>query len=143
MQGEDGRVHVVRSRALVNAAGPWVEDVLQHVTNLNSCHSVRLVKGSHVVVPKFWAGSHAYLFQNDDRRVIFANPYEGDLALVGTTDIPYEGRAEDVAIDAPKLSISCAPWAAFCAHRPRPTTLFMPSPVCDLSMTIAPRIHRR
>jgi glycerol-3-phosphate dehydrogenase len=52
------------------------------------------------VVPKFWIGSHAYLFQNDDRRVIFVNPYEGDLALIGTTDIPYEGRAEDVAIDA-------------------------------------------
>jgi glycerol-3-phosphate dehydrogenase len=64
---------------------------------------VRLVKGSHVVVPKFWAGSHAYLFQNDDRRVIFVNPYEGDLALVGTTDIPYEGRAEDVAIDGAEV----------------------------------------
>ena len=103
MQSEDGRVHVVRARALVNAAGPWVEHVLQRVTNLNSSHSVRLVKGSHVVVPKFWAGSHAYLFQNDDRRVIFVNPYEGDLALVGTTDIPYEGRAEDVAIDGAEV----------------------------------------
>ncbi len=92
-------VHVVRARVLVNAAGPWVEDVIQGVTGLNSSHSVRLVKGSHIVVPKFWAGSHAYLFQNDDRRVIFVNPYQGDLALIGTTDIPYGGRAEDVAID--------------------------------------------
>ena len=99
MQSEGGLVHVVRARALVNAAGPWVEDVLQHVTGLNSSHGVRLVKGSHIVVPKFWSGCHAYLLQNDDRRVIFVNPYEGDLALIGTTDIPYEGRAEDVAID--------------------------------------------
>jgi glycerol-3-phosphate dehydrogenase len=99
MQGEDGLAHVARARALVNAAGPWVEDVIQGVTGLSSSHSVRLVKGSHIVVPKFWAGSHAYLFQNDDRRVIFVNPYQGDLALIGTTDIPYEGRAEDVAID--------------------------------------------
>jgi glycerol-3-phosphate dehydrogenase len=99
MQGADGIVHVARARALINAAGPWVEDVLRGVTGLNSSHSVRLVKGSHIVVPKFWAGSHAYLFQNDDRRVIFVNPYQGDLALIGTTDIPYEGRAEDVAID--------------------------------------------
>ena len=99
MQGEDGLAHVARARALVNAAGPWVEDVIQGVTGLNSSHNVRLVKGSHIVVPKFWAGSHAYLFQNDDRRVIFVNPYQGDLALIGTTDIPYEGRAEDVAID--------------------------------------------
>ncbi|MDB5606139.1 MAG: glpD [Bradyrhizobium sp.] len=103
MQGEDGLVHVARARVLVNAAGPWVEDVIQGVTGLNSSHSVRLVKGSHIVVPKFWAGSHAYLFQNDDRRVIFVNPYQGDLALIGTTDIPYEGRAEDVAIDGAEI----------------------------------------
>jgi D-erythritol 1-phosphate dehydrogenase len=69
------------------------------VTGLNSAHSVRLVKGSHLVVPKFWNGQHAYLLQNDDRRVIFVNPYDDDLALIGTTDIPYDGRAEDVAID--------------------------------------------
>ena len=103
MRSEDGLVHVARARALVNAAGPWVEDVLRHVTGLNSSHRVRLVKGSHVVVPKFWAGSHAYLFQNDDRRVIFVNPYEGDLALIGTTDIPYEGRAEDVTINGDEI----------------------------------------
>jgi glycerol-3-phosphate dehydrogenase len=103
MQSEDGLVHVARARVLVNAAGPWVEDVLQCVTGLNSAHRVRLVKGSHIVVPKFWTGSHAYLFQNDDRRVIFVNPYQGDLALIGTTDIPYEGRAEDVAIDGAEI----------------------------------------
>jgi glycerol-3-phosphate dehydrogenase len=61
---------------------------------------VRLVKGSHIVVPKFWSGPQAYLLQNEDRRVIFVNPYEDNLALIGTTDIPYDGRAEDVAIDA-------------------------------------------
>ena len=90
---------VVRARALVNAAGPWVQDVVQGVAGLNSAHSVRLVKGSHIVVPKFWSGPQAYLLQNTDRRVIFVNPYEDDLALIGTTDIPYRGRAEDVAID--------------------------------------------
>jgi glycerol-3-phosphate dehydrogenase len=99
MQGEDGATQMVRARALVNAAGPWVQDVALGVTGLNSAHSVRLVKGSHLVVPKFWNGQHAYLLQNDDRRVIFVNPYDDDLALIGTTDIPYDGRAEDVAID--------------------------------------------
>jgi glycerol-3-phosphate dehydrogenase len=103
MQSGDGLTHVVRARAVVNAAGPWVEDVLRRVTGLNSSHRVRLVKGSHVVVPKFWTGSHAYLFQNDDRRVIFVNPYGSALALIGTTDIPYQGRAEDVAIDADEI----------------------------------------
>jgi glycerol-3-phosphate dehydrogenase len=99
MRGEDGGTNVVQARALVNAAGPWVQDVVQDVAELKSAHNVRLVKGSHIVVPKFWDGPHAYLLQNDDRRVIFVNPYEGDLALIGTTDLPYAGRAEDVAID--------------------------------------------
>jgi glycerol-3-phosphate dehydrogenase len=99
MQGQDGGVHAVRARVLVNAAGPWVQDVVQGVAGLNPSHSARLVKGSHVVVPKFWSGPQAYLLQNDDRRVIFVNPYEDDLALIGTTDIPYDKRAEEVAID--------------------------------------------
>ncbi len=104
LQGEDGEMQVVRSRALVNAAGPWVQDVLRGVAGTNSAHNVRLVKGSHIVVPKFWSGSQAYLLQNTDRRVIFVNPYEGDFALVGTTDIAYGGRAEDVAIDQAEIS---------------------------------------
>ena len=99
MHATDGSAKIVRARALINAAGPWVDDVAKGIAGMNSAHKVRLVKGSHVVVPKFWEGPHAYLLQNDDRRVIFVNPYEEDLALVGTTDIPYDGRAEDVAID--------------------------------------------
>src|SRR4029077_7830982 len=74
-------------------------DVALGVAGLNSPHSVRLVKGSHLGVPKIWSGPHGYLLQNDDRRVIFVNPYGDKLALIGTTDIPYDGRAEDVAID--------------------------------------------
>lgn len=71
------------------------------------------------------------------------NPYEGDLALVGTTDIPYEGRAEDVAIDGTEVQYLLRGLRRFLRTPPRPTTLFMPSPACGLSMTIAPRIRRR
>ncbi len=99
MRAANGELQIVRARALVNAAGPWVQDVVQGVAGLNSAHHVRLVKGSHLVVPKFWSGSQAYLLQNTDRRVIFVNPYESDLALIGTTDIVHNGRAEDVAVD--------------------------------------------
>ncbi|WP_417244105.1 glycerol-3-phosphate dehydrogenase [Celeribacter sp.] len=87
------------AKALVNAAGPWVTDVLTRVAGSNSPRNVRLVKGSHIIVPKFWKGENAYLVQNHDNRVIFINPYERDKALIGTTDIAYEGRAEDVAAD--------------------------------------------
>ena len=93
----------LRARALVNAAGPWVENVINGVVGSNSARKVRLVKGSHIVVGKFWEGPQAYLLQNHDKRVIFVNPYEDDLCLIGTTDIPYDGRPEDVAIDASEI----------------------------------------
>jgi len=92
-----------RARALVNAGGPWVENVLR-AAGANSTKNVRLVKGSHIVTRKFWRGDHAYLLQNADKRVIFVNPYEGDLALIGTTDIPYAGRPEDVAADEDEIA---------------------------------------
>jgi len=98
----DGRTGVkttVRARALINAAGPWVNDIVNRVAGQNSKRNVRLVKGSHIVVPKFWEGRQAYLVQNNDKRVIFINPYQNDLALIGTTDIPYDGRPEDVTAE--------------------------------------------
>ena len=98
-----GAVTKVRARALVNAAGPWVNDIVSRVAGQNSTRNVRLVKGSHIVVPKFWEGRQAYLIQNSDKRVIFVNPYENDLALIGTTDIPYEGRPEEVAAEASEV----------------------------------------
>lgn len=94
----------VMARALVNAGGPWVNDIIGRVTGTNSARAVRLVKGSHIIVPKFWDGAQAYLVQNHDRRVIFINPYEGNLALIGTTDIPYEGPAETVAADEAEIA---------------------------------------
>jgi D-erythritol 1-phosphate dehydrogenase len=99
----DDKETEVQARVLVNAAGPWVNDVIGRVAGMNSAHDVRLVKGSHIIVPKFWDGPQAYLVQNTDKRVIFINPYEDNLALIGTTDIPYEGRAEDVAADASEI----------------------------------------
>jgi glycerol-3-phosphate dehydrogenase len=95
-----GAVATVRARALVNAAGPWVNHVVAEIASCNATRHVRLVKGSHIVVPKFWEGRQAYLIQNHDKRVIFINPYQNDLALIGTTDIPYEGRPEEVCADA-------------------------------------------
>jgi glycerol-3-phosphate dehydrogenase len=94
-----GEKTAFRAKCVVNTAGPWVNDVIGRVAGLNSARSVRLVKGSHIIVPKFWEGRQAYLVQNPDKRVIFINPYQNDLALIGTTDIPYEGRPEDVAPD--------------------------------------------
>ena len=97
LEGDDGE-RVVFAKGLVNAAGPWVEKVLGNVAGVNSRRRVRLVKGSHVIMKRWWQGDHGYVLQNTDKRILFINPYQDDLALVGTTDIPFEGRPEDVTI---------------------------------------------
>ncbi|MFT4185212.1 MAG: glycerol-3-phosphate dehydrogenase [Rhizobium sp.] len=99
----NGNLRTVRARVLVNAAGPWVNDIIGRVAGSNSRRNVRLVKGSHIIVPKFWSGQQAYLVQNHDKRVIFINPYEGDMALIGTTDIPYDGKPEEVKADEQEI----------------------------------------
>jgi glycerol-3-phosphate dehydrogenase len=78
----------VRARAIVNAAGPWVKDVLNQRLGQPSRDAIRLVKGSHIVLPRLYEGEHAFILQNDDRRVVFMIPWEGRFTLVGTTDIP-------------------------------------------------------
>jgi D-erythritol 1-phosphate dehydrogenase len=93
-----GARRTVRAACVVNAAGPWVEQVLQ-IARGSRVRRVRLVKGSHIVAKKFWDGPQAYLLQNTDRRVIFVNPYEGNLCLIGTTDIAHDGRPEDAALE--------------------------------------------
>ncbi|MCM2293264.1 glycerol-3-phosphate dehydrogenase [Allorhizobium sp. BGMRC 0089] len=99
-----GSVRSVKAKAVVNAAGPWVNDIINRVAGSNSRRQVRLVKGSHIIVPKFWSGQQAYLVQNHDKRVIFINPYEGDKALIGTTDIAYDGAPEAVSADEAEIA---------------------------------------
>jgi glycerol-3-phosphate dehydrogenase len=108
----------VRARCVVNAAGPWVEDVLADIEGSSSKRRVRLVKGSHIVTRKFWTGDQAYLLQNDDKRVIFVNPYEGDLALIGTTDIPVTGKPEDAQIDEREINYLLAVLTRYFNHPP-------------------------
>ena len=83
-----GMQRTITTTGIVNAAGPWVTSVLERIEGNQVKGSVRLVKGSHIVVPKVHSQGHAYLFQNDDRRVIFVIPFEGQYSLIGTTDVP-------------------------------------------------------
>jgi len=83
-----GSPRTFHARALINAAGPWVEEVLNIRLGLGGNIKVRLVKGSHIVVPKIYDGDHAYILQQPDRRVVFALPYEEDFTLIGTTEAP-------------------------------------------------------
>ncbi len=87
LQAANGPPHSVRARSVINASGPWVTRFLNAYTPIRAHHTVRLVKGSHIVVPKLFNHEAAYLFQNVDGRVVFAVPYEQHFTLIGTTDI--------------------------------------------------------
>ena len=98
----------IRARALVNAAGPWVSDVLGTVLRANAPARVRLVKGSHIVVPRLVAHDRCYIFQNADNRIFFAIPYERDFTLIGTTDQDFQGDPADVHISEGEIAYLCA-----------------------------------
>ena len=95
---QTGAVRTVTARLVVNAAGPWIDEVLRSAAGTPRAHHVRLVQGSHIVVPKLYDHDRAYIFQNADGRIVFAIPYEGDFTLIGTTDRDYSGDPADVRI---------------------------------------------
>ncbi|MEQ1719121.1 MAG: glycerol-3-phosphate dehydrogenase [Hyphomicrobium sp.] len=99
-----GKRDKVEARVLINASGPWVDDVLNSKAGLNGKPRIRLVKGSHIVVPKVFDHDRAYIFQNDDRRIVFAIPYEGEFTLIGTTDVDYKGDPANVKIEAEEIA---------------------------------------
>ncbi len=102
-----GRQQVV-AKALINAAGPWVGSVHQQMTRSNAPAPVRLVQGSHIVVPRMFEHDRCYIFQNADERIVFAIPFERDFTLIGTTDRDYHGDPGDVAASPEEISYLCA-----------------------------------
>ena len=90
VDGPDG-VQTCRARALVNAGGPWVSGIIRDVAHVETRDSIRLVRGSHIVVPRLYDHGRAYFFQGGDGRIIFAIPYEQDYTLIGTTDQDHQG----------------------------------------------------
>ncbi|MGA9470572.1 MAG: glycerol-3-phosphate dehydrogenase, partial [Candidatus Macondimonas sp.] len=107
LRSADGRCETVQARVLVNSTGPWVGTLLGDVLGLGATHAVRLVKGSHIVVKRLFDHHDAYLFQNPDRRIIFAIPFEGRFTLIGTTDVDYSGDPARAAITAEEIAYLC------------------------------------
>ncbi|MGC9270093.1 glycerol-3-phosphate dehydrogenase [Acidiphilium sp.] len=97
----------VTARAMVNAAGPWVGEVLSAKLGRNTEKTVRMIKGSHIIVRRLFEGAFAFILQNPDQRIVFAIPYEGDFTLIGTTDIPYEGDPSVVDITPDETAYLC------------------------------------
>jgi len=103
----NGKSETVTARALVNAAGPWVGPVAETVIGVEGPSRVRLVKGSHIVVKRLFDHGTAYIFQNSDRRVVFALPYERDFTLIGTTDENFTGDPADAAPSTDEIAYLC------------------------------------
>lgn len=97
----------IRARVLVNAGGPWVEEVLASGTGVNARAKVRLVQGSHIVVRKLYAHDRAYILQNADGRIVFVIPYQDDFTLIGTTDCDYDGDPAKVKATPEEIKYLC------------------------------------
>lgn len=117
---ESGATRRIRARMLVNAAGPWVDQVLAGAVGKNNVHNVRLVQGSHIVVRRKFDDPRAYFFQNPDNRIIFAIPYENDFTLIGTTDRDYTDDPRNVKISEEETAYLCRAASEYFAEPVRP-----------------------
>ena len=106
--GPSQKIRQVTARALVNTAGPWVTEVLSERLGRNLTKQIRNVKGSHIVVPRLFEHPYPYIFQNVDKRIVFAIPYEGAYTLIGTTDEDHHGDLDNVAISEDETRYLCA-----------------------------------
>jgi glycerol-3-phosphate dehydrogenase len=95
------------ARSIVNAAGAWVSEVIKQRLGAKSKKHVRLIKGSHIVVPRMYEGEHAYFLQNPDGRIEFVIPYEQHYTLIGTTDIQFSGDPSEVRISPEEVTYLC------------------------------------
>ena len=112
-----GETRQVTARALVNAAGPWAAQFLGEHAHVPHPRSLRLVKGSHIVVKKLFDHDHAYLLQGADRRVVFAIPYEGEFTLIGTTEVEHTGAIGEADVDEAEVAYLCEQ-VSRCFERP-------------------------
>src|SRR6202023_2795805 len=102
-----GERSTIQARVLVNAGGPWVEEVLASGAGVNAKAKVRLVQGSHIVVRKLYSHDRAYMFQNGDGRIVFVIPYQDDFTLIGTTDRDFDGDPAKVKASSEEIKYLC------------------------------------
>jgi glycerol-3-phosphate dehydrogenase len=103
----NGEERLFRAKVLINAAGPWVADVIKNTLHQDDHHLLRLVKGSHIIVHKLFDHDKAYIFQGAGGRIVFAIPYEDQFTLIGTTDVDYQGALSDVTISKDEIAYLC------------------------------------
>ena len=99
----DNSVHHVTAKVIVNASGPWVSRLFSESLAMKAPKTIRMVKGSHIVVPRMNREEEAYILQNEDERIVFVIPYEDEFSLVGTTDVDYEGDPRKAKISTEEI----------------------------------------
>jgi glycerol-3-phosphate dehydrogenase len=115
-----GEIRELRARMLINAGGPWVAQVDGTLGRRSTPAKVRLVKGSHIVVPRLFEGSHAYIVQDAGKRIIFMIPYEQDFTLIGTTDVVVDGLGQGARISEQEIDYLCASVSRYTQKRVTP-----------------------
>lgn len=105
---KNGATRTLQARVIINASGPRAADVLRDVFGTRADTQLRIVKGSHIVVPKLFEHGRSYIFQNADGRIVFAIPYETDFTLIGTTDLDWQGPVGDMRAGEEEISYLCA-----------------------------------
>ena len=97
----------IEAKVLVNASGPWLDELQNHISHTDTKEHIRMVQGSHIIVKKLFDHQRAYIFQNADDRIIFAIPYEGEFTLIGTTDRDFHGHPDTVSISPEETDYLC------------------------------------
>jgi glycerol-3-phosphate dehydrogenase len=97
----------VTAKVIINASGPWADNVLETLHSTEHTKNIRLVQGSHIIVPKIYHHDRCYIFQNTDNRIMFAIPYQDHFTLIGTTDLEYDGDPRDTKITPDEIQYLC------------------------------------
>ncbi len=114
------QIYTIKCKALVNAGGPFVDEILNGVVKIPSAHRLKLVKGSHIVVPKLYDRKEAYVLQNRDGRVIFVIPYLKQFTLIGTTEVIYQGAPQKAKISLAEMEYLCEIVSEYFHHPVKP-----------------------
>ncbi|MDI3322978.1 glycerol-3-phosphate dehydrogenase [Pontibacterium granulatum] len=120
-----GATREVSAYALVNASGPWVSSLFPEVIHSQAPKQIRMVKGSHIVVPRLYNSPEAYILQNSDRRIVFVIPYEKRFSLIGTTDVEYHGEPNAVKISPEERDYLISVTNQHFRHQLKPSDIVM------------------
>lgn len=108
--------YTVHANVLVNASGPWLDELMPKISSIKRSKQIRMVKGSHIIVKQLFEHDRAYIFQNSDGRIVFAIPYENEFTLIGTTDVDFNGNPSEVAISEDEVDYLCKAASEYFTH---------------------------